>query len=368
MSVKRKGLWKRTGACLLTASIAAICTGCGANSSKGTIAVIVKSQSTYWEALRAGVNDAAGETGYTISYSAPETEAEINVQEQYVLDAIKNNAKAIVIAPINVNDLNDELAQADAAGIPVICVDSDCSFEKKRAFISSNNLNAGSIEGREAGKLLVSKGGGTVAIVGHKQDAGNAIGRIGGFIDALVLNYGASVEDLNEEQFLSGSGMSRTEAISKAREVRKANDFPEIRIIDLKYCDGQKDIAKENTEYFLTQYPDLSLLFATNGQTTIGTCEQVTEMKRSGKVAVMGFDSGEDQIKAMESLTLEGLIAQSPYNMGYLGVRYAHKCINNEKIPSLVDTGVTYVNFANLKDAEIQLLINPQDFENYKAT
>ena len=340
--------------------------GCSASSSKDTIAVIVKSQgSAYWDYLRLGVNDAAGETGYDIYFDAPPTEADIDIQEQLVLDAIGKKVKAIVIAPIDADSLNDELAQADAAGIPVVCVDSDCSFEQKRAFISSNNLNAGSIEGRNAGELLLKRNGGTVAIVGHTKGAGNAIGRIGGFVDALVLGYGADVSGITEDNFISGSGMTYADAIAKGKEVRQANGYPEIKIVGLEYCDAKQDIAMQNTEAFLTQYPDLTMLFATNQQTTTGACQKVNEMGMKGKVLIMGFDSGEDQINAMTTGTLQGLIAQSPYNMGYLGVRYAHKCINGEKIPSLVDTGVTYVDLTNLNDPEVQLLLNPQTFENY---
>ena len=340
-------------------------TGCGAGSSKGTIAVIVKSStSAYWDSLHLGVNDAAGETGYTIDYSAPETEADIDVQEQLVLDAISKGVKAIVIAPIDAESLNDELAQADQAGIPVICVDSDSTFSQKKVFISSNNYNAGSIEGRQAGELLVARGGGTVAIVGHSQGAGNAIGRISGFMDALITDYGASVSDLTADQYLTGTSMTYEEAVALGKSVREEKGYPEIRIVGLQYCDGKKELALENAENFLKATPDLDMLFATNQTSTLAVCEKVTELGVEKRVIVLGFDCGEAQLLAMNDGILNGTIVQSPYNMGYLGVRYAHKCINNEKIPTLVDTGVTFVNLKNLNDPGIQLLINPQEFES----
>ena len=45
--------------------------------------------------------------------------------------------------------------------------------------------------------------------------------------------------------------------------------------------------------------------------------------------------------------------------MGYLGVRYAKKLIEGDIVPSIVDTGATYVEAANLNDADIQWLLDP---------
>ncbi len=357
-----------TGMVSLTLAFSLTACGSGQGASKQTIAVIVKSQnSAYWDSLKLGVDDAAGETGYNIDYSAPETEADLDQQKKLIQDAVSKKVKAIVIAPIDAEALNEDLAQADAANIPVICVDSDCSFVGKKTFISSNNANAGSIEGRHAGEILMAKGGGTIAIVGHTKGAGNANGRIGGFIDTLVNDYGASVEELSPDQFISASNMSYYDAISVGRNVAREKGT-NIKIVDLQYCDAKLEVARDNTNKFLDTYPDLSLIFATNQQTTLGALEVIKQRGLDGKITFLGFDSGEEQVKGIESGAISGLIAQSPYNMGYLGVRYANKCVNNEKIPSLVDTGVTFVEKSNLNDEEIKLLLNPETFESYNKT
>ena len=343
--------------------------GCSdSGASKGTIAVIVKSQGVdYWDALHSGANDAAAETGYEVYYDAPPTEADLNVQEDLIRKAIDMKVRAIVIAPLDAESLNDELALASQAGIPVVCVDSDCNFADKKVFIASNNTNAGSIEARQAGEILLQKCGGTVAIVGHSQSAGNIKGRVGGFVDTLVDTYGADVSGLGSDVYISANDISLSQAADIGKKVASDNNYPSIKIVSLQYTDLREDAAKI-TEELIDKYPDLTMIYASNQTSNLGVLDGLKSKGKAGKVVVMGFDSGDEQINAIVAGEMEGLIAQSPYNMGYLGVRYAHKCINNEKIPLLIDTGVTYVNSSNMYDDEVNLLLNPNDFENYRAS
>ena len=353
---------------MLAASFVLLSAGCsGSGASKGTIAVIVKSQVDYWDALHSGANDAASETGYEVYYDAPETEADLNVQEDLIKKAIDMKVKAIVIAPLDAQSLNDELALASEAGIPVVCVDSDCDFADKKVFIASNNTNAGSIEARQAGEILLNKGGGTVAIVGHSKTAGNIKGRVGGFVDTLVNTYGADVSALGSDSYISAADISLSDAKEIGKKAASENNYPSIKIVSLQYTDLREDAAKI-TEQLIDKYPDLTMIYASNQTSNLGVLDGLRNKGKAGSVTVMGFDSGDEQINAIVAGEMEGLIAQSPYNMGYLGVRYAHKCINNEKIPLLVDTGVTYVSSSNMYDEEVNLLLNPNDFENYRAS
>lgn len=362
----RHGNFKKCIAGLLSVVSIFSAAGCstGNSQSKGTIAVIVKSQGVdYWDVLKLGADEAAAETGYDIYYDAPPTEADLNVQEDLIKKVVDMNVKAIVIAPLDAESLNDELALASDAGIPVICVDSDCNFADKKVFIASNNTNAGSIEARQAGDILLKNNGGTVAIVGHSQASGNIKGRVGGFVDTLVNTYGADVSALTEDVYISANDISLSDAVKLGQKVRDDNNYPEIKIVSMQYTDLREDAAKV-AEKLIDTYSDLSMIYASNQTSNLGVLDGVKNKGKTGKITVMGFDSGDEQIQAITAGEMEGLIAQGPYNMGYLGVRYAHKCINNEKIPLLIDTGVTYVNIDNLNDEEVQLLLNPTAFED----
>ena len=77
---------------------------------------------------------------------------------------------------------------------------------------------------------------------------------------------------------------------------------------------------------------------------------------------VVGFDSSDEEIKFVEAGVLDGIVVQSPFNMGYLGVRYAVKSINDYSIPSAIDTGATFVTQENLNNEEIQMLLHPENY------
>ena len=76
-------------------------------------------------------------------------------------------------------------------------------------------------------------------------------------------------------------------------------------------------------------------------------------------VQVVGFDCPAEVIKYIDNGVLDGTMVQNPYNMGYLGVRYANKMLNGESITSLLDTGAVLVNKDNFSDDNIQLLVYP---------
>jgi ribose transport system substrate-binding protein len=52
-------------------------------------------------------------------------------------------------------------------------------------------------------------------------------------------------------------------------------------------------------------------------------------------------------------------MVQDPFGMGYLGVKNAVAVLRGEKVPKVVDTGVTVVTRANLADPAVNALVNP---------
>jgi ribose transport system substrate-binding protein len=64
-------------------------------------------------------------------------------------------------------------------------------------------------------------------------------------------------------------------------------------------------------------------------------------------------------IEAMRNGELSGLIVQDPFKMGYLGVKMIVKRLNGETVEKRIDTGVTYIEVADLEKEDIKALINP---------
>lgn len=310
---------------MLTAAL----TGCSAKQDveQPDIYVICKSKDSYWDTTRWGAVDAGEEMGLNVYYEAPETEAEIDVQIQMVRDAIAAGADAIVLAPLDTDALNDVLQEATAQGIPVLTIDSDVSYEGRAVCVSTQNQSAGAIAARESADLL--EGEGEVGIICHKADAQTAKERMGGFVTEL-----------------DGS-------------LLVADAYPHIKVVDVKYGEGDVERSKEGTKQLIEEHPDLKLVYATNQPGTVGACKAIEELGLGDQITLVGFDYFNGADAYINSGILDGVITQNPYNMGYLGVRYAKKLIEGDIVPSIVDTGATYVEAANLNDADIQWLLDP---------
>ena len=61
----------------------------------------------------------------------------------------------------------------------------------------------------------------------------------------------------------------------------------------------------------------------------------------AGKLKFVGFDVSNKLLDAVKAGTINGLIVQNPFMMGYLGVKSMNAHLKGEKVERMVDTGVT---------------------------
>ena len=289
--------------------------------SKGDIAVIVKSKQApeYWNVVNNGAKDAGAEIGYNIVLDAPATESDISDQIKMIDDAVSAKCKAIVISPINTNDLNDSIKKATDAGVTVVTIDSRCSLDNV-VYIGTDNRAAGNVAGREAKAYL--DGTKNVAIVALSEGSDVSDQRVDGFAEVIQTEEG-------------------------------------VTIVETTYCNADRNTAKAQALELIEKYPDLELIYGVNQTSTLGICDAVAEKGLADKIDVIGIDSSEEEIEFLGTGILDGAVIQNPYNMGYLGVRNAAKLIDGENVSLTVDTGVTFVNKDNLNNDEIQLLLYP---------
>src|SRR5690606_24747370 len=141
--------------------------------------------------------------------------------------------------------------------------------------------------------------------------------------------------------------------------INKIKEYPNIEIINTFYSDADRNKAMTITQDILTSTPDIKGILGTNEPSVVGVSLAVEQAGFQDKVTVVGFDSSEDEIYAINNGSMLGTVVQNPYNMGYLGVKQAVKVINGEDVEKLIDTGVTYINKENLETEEVQKLLNP---------
>ena len=315
--------------CTLLASAALLTAGCGKSNIQDKIYVIGQSQGIqFWDLVQTGAEDAGYELNCDIVYENAKNTQDIDTQKELIQKAISDKAKAIVFAPNDPSALNDELDKAAQAGIKLIAIDAPTSY-KNVTYIGTDNVSAGAIAGRNANNTILY-GKGQVCIIKHSSSSATAKERVNGFKNILK---DSDVEYVVEES-----------------------------------CNGDADIAREQAADAIRKYPELKLIYTTNEKSTIGACEAVAEAGVQGRVRVIGYNANDAEISYLMDQTLTGTIIQSPYNMGYLGVKYATDLLQEngtghaKTIPSNVDTGATYVNINNYSDDITQLLIHPDTY------
>lgn len=286
------------------------------------IAVIVKSaNSTFWQNVRKGAETAGADLGgkYKVTFQGPESETAIDAQVNMVDNAVNRGVAGIVLAASDPVALVPAVRKAYESGIPVVLIDSGLNSDGKyyQSFLATDNRAAGKLA---AEKLLAKVKGGKVAVMSFTQGAASAIERTGGFID----------------------------------EVKAKADY---KIVGPYYSNSEMVTALNQTEDVLGSNPDIAAIFGANEPTAVGMARAVKQKGFAGKIVAVGFDGNSDLQNFVRDGTLDGIVVQSSYQMGYKGVDTIGKIIKGEKVEKVIDTGVVYVTKENIDSEEAKAVL-----------
>ena len=212
------------------------------------------------------------------------------------------------------------LEKAEAAGIPVVTIDSNIDSDLPRSFVATDNIMAAEKAADVLAELLGGKG--EVAIIP--------------FI------AGATTNTAREQGFEQG--------LAK---------HPGLKLVAKQYSQSEVARAMAVTEDIITAHQELDGIFAANEAGAVGCAQALKSRGLIGKLKVVGFDAAPNEIKALEEGALDALIVQNPFLMGYHGVKAAVDVMNGKEVKKRIDTGVFIVTRDNLNDPEIQKLLNP---------
>ena len=109
--------------------------------------------------------------------------------------------------------------------------------------------------------------------------------------------------------------------------------------------------------YYLEKHPNLKGCFGTNDETVLLGAKALESMEKTEDIVMMGFDAGREQLDALESGSIDGLVVQNPFGMGYAAVIAAARTaleIGNE---AQVDTGFIWVDAENMEDESVQAML-----------
>lgn len=297
-------------------------------SSLRFITIVKTVNSDYWQIVLSAAKKAAKDLGLNgLKYTGADAESNIAGQVALLEDAISQKPDFIVFAPTDKTALDATITKAYNAGIKVILVDSAAATTNYQAFLSTDN-HAGGIACADALAASVkAKTGamsGPVAYATFQSNVGSLGLRDQGFLDGL-------------------------------------KKYPGLKLVAHKDAGGDQSVKSVTIAAdTITANPNLVGYFADNLYTLVGAVTAFKEKNvNTNKVTLVGFDSNQTLVNDLAAGTVDGLLLQDPYMMGYGGTLYGLLSTLGVRVPSFLDTGATVATKANMNSALIKGLLLP---------
>ncbi|MBW8172973.1 substrate-binding domain-containing protein [Ornithinimicrobium sp. Arc0846-15] len=268
----------------------------------------------FYISMECGVRAAAEENGVEVSVQGPQ-KWDPALQQPIVSSVVATNPDAILIAPNDVSALQRPLEEA-ASDSEIVLVDTTVEDPSIAASeIASDNVGGGAAA-FEAIQELAPEGG-KVLVIDNQPGISTSDDRVKGFEEAVA-------EDSNFEY------------------------------VGVEYAQNAPATAAEIVTSTLQRDPDLAAIFATNIFSAEGAATGIEQAGATGEVQVVGFDAGPAQVEALEDGTVQAIIAQQPYDIGYQGVEQALAAINGEATEAKIQTGFSILTVDDLATDEGQ--------------
>lgn len=294
-----------------------------------TIAVIPKGTThEFWKSIHAGAVKAQQElktrgVNVDIIWKGPLREDDRDQQIQVVENFVARHVSGIVLAPLDSQALVRPVVTAAAAKVPVVIIDSGLKTDKYRSFIATDNFKGGVLAGEELGRLLGGKG--KVILLRYAIGSASTEQREAGFLDAI-------------------------------------KKFPGITIVSSdQHAGATREMAYQTSQNLLNRYGrEVDGIFVPNESITVAMAKALRDIGRaSGKVKLVGFDSGSLSVQDLKNGDVQALVVQNPMRMGYEGVMKIMDVLEGKNVPKRIDTGVVLVTRENMDQPTIQELLHP---------
>jgi ribose transport system substrate-binding protein len=272
----------------------------------------------FWQSVKAGAEQAGKDFNVKVTFEGAQEEGNVEQQIQLLQTVLNKHPDAVGFAAIDSQAAGPLMQQAKNDKIPVIAFDSGVDSNVPVTTAATDNLAAAAEAAKHMAELVGHEG--KIAMVVHDQTSVTGVQRRDGFVDYMKKNE------------------------------------PNIKIVDIQYS-GDPLKATDLAKAIIAANPDLKGMYGSNEGAAIGVVHAVQELGITGKLKVVGFDSGKDQIDAINSGLMAGAITQNPYGIGYETVKAAVKIIKGESVPKTIDTGYYWYDKTNITEPKIAAVL-----------
>jgi ribose transport system substrate-binding protein len=258
--------------------------------------------SPFWAALEQGAKEAAAALGNVeLTVLAPPAGVDAATQASQIEAQIAQGVQAICVAPPDATALTPTFDKADAAGIPVLFVETEGKWVRAQTFIGTDD----SAGGVTAGDFICRRLG---------PGSGSKVAFIAG--------------DMEQQM--------HSDRINNAWAVMKGCKLGVLTVAQMGYVDRAGGMSA--MEGILRIEPDVSAVFASDDNMALGAVEAVKKAGKTG-IFVVGFGASPEARESIAKGELAASVAPIPYNMGKLCVENAVKVVGGERIAPRIDSG-----------------------------
>ena len=344
------------------------------------ISVIGKEEdSAYWNQIRAGVEQAAEDLnealGYSgsdqikILYNAPADEEDMNEQVNILDEELARYPDVIAIASIDEAASEVQFDLAAGNDIPVVAFDSGNAYQGIQCTCKTDS-SAAAAEG--AAKLCEAIGGsGEVVLIVHDSVSESAREREEAFKEALSAEYpGAAVvetiymddlEEIKKSAAAEQLGVSleeiQAEQPAEGTEQGEEPTGDASAVLEEINAAAEKISDEDAVAYCLKKHPELKGCFGTNVDATQLALKAIGSLEDTDDVVLMGFDAGKEQLEALESGEIDGLVVQNPFGIGYAAVIASARTVLEIGNEAQVNTGYIWADQENLEEEAVQAML-----------
>jgi ribose transport system substrate-binding protein len=122
-----------------------------------------------------------------------------------------------------------------------------------------------------------------------------------------------------------------------------AKEFPGVRIAARQFSMGDRAKARAAAENMLTAHPDLRGMFGSSEASSIGCIQAIRSRGLSGKIKLVTFDSTEAHIEALRDGTINAMLVQDPFRIGYEAVKSLVQKLHGQTPPRRLDLPATLI-------------------------
>ena len=278
---------------------------------KLTFALLPKTLTNeYFVAMKDKAQAACDALGVELVYDAPTEETMIQEQITMFETMLVKGVDGILVVPNGTDEIVASVEAANAAGIPVITLDTNANGGEILAFIGTDNYAGGVL----AGEWIAENYNGKVACITGVPGNLTHTQRTEGFL----------------------KGIEGKENITLAQDPVPG------------YCERQQGYDRAND--LMVAHPDLVAIYCCNDQMAMGAGEAITAAGK--EIAVVGFDGSPDVAQGIIDGTCAGSVAQAPGMMAEMGVNALYEYIVNGTAPAeqTVYTGCAIVCAENAQE------------------